>query len=59
MNEIGLLPVVVLATGLTGGLLLSLLFWRRKAKPDPTADRELETADLEAQRDELYAQLRG
>lgn len=63
MSEISWIPgTVVLAVGLIGGLWMALRLRRpaAAAKEGPRVhDLELEIADLEARRDDLYAQLRG
>lgn len=52
---------VALAVGLLGGLWLAFRLRRPAAaqSADKARDLELEIADLEARRDELYARLRG
>jgi tetratricopeptide (TPR) repeat protein len=61
MSEVGELPLLVLGLGLLVGGVVALLLARRstgRAKQS-RSDLDLQIEDLEAQRDELYARLRG
>ena len=61
MSELGELPLLVLGLGLLAGGILALLVARRSTRQTKRArsDLDLRIEDLEAQRDELYARLRG
>lgn len=61
MSELGELPLLVLGLGLLAGGILALLVARRSTRQTKQArsDLDLRIEDLEAQRDELYARLRG
>ncbi|HVS65386.1 MAG TPA: hypothetical protein VMT85_17985 [Thermoanaerobaculia bacterium] len=61
MSELGELPLLVLGLGLLAGGILALLVARRSTRQTRRArsDLDLRIEDLEAQRDELYARLRG
>ncbi|HVS15028.1 MAG TPA: hypothetical protein VMV46_13965 [Thermoanaerobaculia bacterium] len=60
MSEVGELPLLVLGLGLLAGGVLALWIARSSSrKTPPRSDRDLRIEDLEAQRDELYAKLRG
>lgn len=58
MNEIGVLPLVVLGGGLAIGLAMAFGLVRREPRRI-RADLLLRVADLAAERDEAYAKLRG
>jgi tetratricopeptide (TPR) repeat protein len=61
MSELGELPLLVLGLGLLAGGVVALLVARRSTRQTAAArsDLDLRIEDLEAQRDELYARLRG
>lgn len=61
MSQLGELPLLVLGLGLLAGGVFALIVGRRAARPkaERRSDLDLRIEDLEAQRDELYARLRG